>query len=78
MDGLRRRREERLVDNERLVGEEEEEEGGEMPGNYTPLPASLPAQDSFHFCQVRVVCVQICVFACHRLKSHYDYKNECW
>lgn len=75
MDGLRRWREERLGGNERLVGEEEEEdeeEGGEMPGNYTPLPASLPAQDSFHFCQVHVVCVQICVFACHRIKSHYD------
>ena len=30
-----------------------------MPGNYTPLLASFPALDSFHFCQVHVV---LCVY----------------
>ncbi len=57
--------------------EEEEEvgdEGDEMPGNYTLLPASLPVLDSFHFYQVQIACVQICVLARHSIKSHYHLK----
>lgn len=52
----------------------EGEEGGEMPGNYTPLPPSFPALDSFHFYQVHVVWVQICVFARHSIKSLCNLK----
>lgn len=52
----------------------EGEEGGEMPGNYTPLPPSFPALDSFHFYQVHIVWVQICVFARHSIKSLCNLK----
>lgn len=60
--------EDRPGGNERLA---KGEEGSEMPGNYTPLAAPLPALDSLLLCQVHFASTNVCVCTSRNKRSKY-------